>query len=503
MLVASPAFADVAVSLSGTVLDQGAPIPNAGVYLYEYDQVNGYWYQVDSAGSTDTTGTWHYADNLSDGSYAVVFQGLGDTAAFYSSNTQTWDGKADTSKMATEFTVNGSGASASTFSSTLVRNAGAVAVPLRDAVTGGIIANPGSTFGYATFYSGLDASGDYISGSSSESDNASFTGTVLVGGLLPGTYYQGAASADGYATEFLSTPVTVAAGATSAYVPVGLVSGALPSVSTLLPNPQVVTVTGNPKVGTLLTASVPASATAATFAWYENGTIIPGATAATFVPTAAQLGQTISASAIVRAPGYRPVLIYSDSTKSVQIGDPNQAVVKVTGTTKIGHTLSVAVTGSTVPDSKLIYQWYRAGAPIGGAVGSKYLLAKADVGQKIFASVTAFSQGHTDSVIPSVTVSVAHDKATLAYSAKKSISKSSKLKVKVNLKNGVTKNAATGTVRVYYSAKKFKKLSFSTKSTTKTATLPKLSKGKHTIKIKYYGDTHYLTKSTSFKVTVN
>jgi hypothetical protein len=499
----TPASAFAATPLSGTVTYNGAAASNVEVDFYSYNVADDTWSYETTAGDTDAAGAWAYGGTLDDGIYATYYY-TGDSNAIYATD-QGRNGQTKTNKLVQEFTVTGGAASITVVpTENLAINAGAVQFTLQNATTGTTLSAPAVTSGYASVGSGQDASGNPATGNFTAS-TGTFNGVVTVAGVQPGTFYYGYAYATGYSTTYLKAPVAVAVGQTTVVGNVGLYPTGTASVNDLLAVPRSVKTAGLPKVGTLLTATIPAGAATPTYQWVvDDGDFvaIPGATSQTYVPTVAQLGSHLAVRVTFSAPNYTDAVRYSDDTDIVQVGDPNAVTVKVTGTKKIGHTLSAAVSGGTVTDAKTIYQWYRAGAPIAGAVGSKYVLVKGDVGQKVFASVTSFAQGHTDAVIPSNTVSIAHDKVKLAYSAKTSISKSTKLKVKVNLKDGASNNNATGTVRVYYSAKKFKKLSFSSKSTTKTATLPKLSKGKHTIKIKYYGDTHYLTKSTSFKVTV-
>ncbi|CAN5348730.1 hypothetical protein BH11ACT2_BH11ACT2_02820 [soil metagenome] len=502
LLAASPAFA--AGPLSGTVLDAGVPVANVDVGIDKQSATNGSWSEVDD-GTTDGAGAWASTDPLTDGNYALFFD-VSDSSAIYSAD-QTSTG-ADSLHISTQFTVTGGVPSQSSFTTTLVRNAGAISLTQRSSADGSLVTGGSATAG--TSY-GVDKDGNVVIGNSVSEPTSD--GTLLLGHLPAATYFPVETGADGYSSDYLDA-VTTTAGVTLS-VTSALHPTADPLVSTLLSSP-VTTVTGAPKIGTLLTVTDPSASSPVTFShqWatasgYYGGPLplpVVGATSPTFVPTSKQLGQLVFAYAIARKDGYAPAIIYPAApggfTPAIKIGDPNPITVTVTGTTKFGHALAATVAGSTLSDAKSSYQWYRNGAPIGGADGSHYTLTKADVGQKVFASVTSFAQGHTDAVIPSNTVSVAHEKATVSVKAPKSISKKTKLTVKVTLKDGASKNAATGKVKVFYSSKKFKTVTFTSKSTSKTVILPKLAKGKHTIKISYAGDTHYSSKSTSFKVTV-
>ncbi|MDM4762471.1 hypothetical protein QT381_05570 [Galbitalea sp. SE-J8] len=497
------------VTLTGTVLDAGAPATGVWVELERLDPASGNWYWVDDE-LTDASGAWSLTDTLSDGSYAFWFSPTSSSSAIYSTE-QTSTGSDEWSDMAPQFTVTSGAASVTTFPQTLARNAGAVSVTIQD-VNGVTLGAPGTYSGSAQINSGYDAQGKYVGGRDAYSAEhydpvaatwvSDFAGTVVVGGLKPGTYYGGSAWASGYPSEYFDTVIPVAVGATTDLGAVRLpATAAAPKALTLLTAPRKVAVTGEPKVGSLLTATLPAGAVTASYQWYADHGVIPGATAQTFAPTTAQLGQSLSVTATVRQVGYGSSQLYSESTVPVALGDPDAPVVTLAGTATFGKALKAVVSAPTVGGAVYTYHWYRNGAPIAGADGSSYTIAKGDVGKRIRVGVSSFAQGHSDGVIPSAEV-LAKDTTKLTVTpASKKITAKTKLKVKVALSKGGSTVSPKGTAKVYYSTTRF--TSVSLKGTkAKSVTLPKLKKGTYTIKVVFESGTFTAaTKTFKLKVT--
>jgi hypothetical protein len=65
-----------------------------------------------------------------------------------------------------------------------------------------------------------------------------------------------------------------------------------------------------------------------------------------------------------------------------------QGTVAITGTAKVGETLTADITGITNGTGTASYQWRRAGAAISGATGSTYTAVTADAGNAITVTVT-------------------------------------------------------------------------------------------------------------------
>ncbi|MET1156584.1 hypothetical protein [Arthrobacter sp.] len=163
-------------------------------------------------------------------------------------------------------------------------------------------------------------------------------------------------------------------------------------------------ITGTGLVGEPLTVK-PGTWTPGTrfaYQWYitkyhgRGGTVLPieGATASTYVPTAADDGGEISLRMIGLKDGY-------DRLTLGFVGTAEQGVVKVHkdlvtppavyGNFAVGNTLTSAVWKS---GATLKYQWKRAGAAIPGATGTTYKMTVHDTGKTITLTVTGSLTGH-------------------------------------------------------------------------------------------------------------
>ncbi|MFT4218373.1 MAG: CHAP domain-containing protein, partial [Micropruina sp.] len=103
------------------------------------------------------------------------------------------------------------------------------------------------------------------------------------------------------------------------------------------------TVGGSPRVGSTLTAA-PGSwgpaPVALTYQWSAGGSVIPGATSATLTIPASALGKTITVTVTGTKPGYTTVSKTSKATKKVTTGKLSAPAPTITGTTKVGQTLT-------------------------------------------------------------------------------------------------------------------------------------------------------------------
>ncbi len=158
-------------------------------------------------------------------------------------------------------------------------------------------------------------------------------------------------------------------------------------------------VSGTPKVGYTLTASKGTwspTPTGYAYQWYRNGSAIAGATGATYRPAAADVGRRISVRVTVLLAGYAKTAKTSAATAAVRAGTfANRAAPKVTGTAKVGHTLTAAKGSWSPTPSHYAYQWYRNGSAIAGARATRYKLGTRDVGKRVSVKVTASRAGYT------------------------------------------------------------------------------------------------------------
>lgn len=174
---------------------------------------------------------------------------------------------------------------------------------------------------------------------------------------------------------------------------------------------------GTPAVGTPYTASTtgwgPGQVTLA-MQWLANGQPIVGATAPTFTPASEQAGLRLALRVTGSRIGYRPVTVTSASSAPVLVPEPEVGSVEnllrpeVTGTAKVGRTLTASAGTWTPSNAVLTYQWLRGGAPIPNALSPSYVVRPSDSGQPIAVRLTgAFSGMSSDVVTSNQTLPVA------------------------------------------------------------------------------------------------
>ncbi|WP_427007066.1 excalibur calcium-binding domain-containing protein [Pseudarthrobacter sp. H2] len=157
-------------------------------------------------------------------------------------------------------------------------------------------------------------------------------------------------------------------------------------------------ITGTAKVGYTLTANPgiwsPAPVTLR-YQWYRAGIAIVGATAATYRPTNTDAGATLTVRVIASKTGYTTVGKPSAATAAVAKDSLAGATPRITGTAKVGYTLT-ANPGTWSPSPvTLRYQWYRAGIAIVGATAATYRPTNADAGATLTVRVIASKTGYT------------------------------------------------------------------------------------------------------------
>ncbi|NYI47721.1 5'-nucleotidase [Nocardioides aromaticivorans] len=192
---------------------------------------------------------------------------------------------------------------------------------------------------------------------------------------------------------------------------------------------------------------------------------------------------------------------------AVDAGEPaavvNDTPPTVTGTARVGRTLT-ATNGTWTPaEVTFAYQWLANGTPIANATAKTLKLTGAHVGKKISVRVTASADGYTDGVATSAeTAAVAKGPVNMSVttSPSKVIVKSTRAKVAVTLTNpdGV---AVTGQVTV--SATGLGSRTVTLVGGKATVTLPVFpSIGTKTVTVRYLGSSTLLAKSTSTSIFV-
>ena len=158
-------------------------------------------------------------------------------------------------------------------------------------------------------------------------------------------------------------------------------------------------VSGTAKVGQTLTVDAGTwgpGTVALSYQWYRDSSAIGGADGTSYAVQADDAGSKLSVEVSGLKTGYTVTARTSAATSMVDNAsftatpDPT-----VSGTAKIGQTLT-ASTGTWKPTpAKLTYQWLRGGKAISGATKSSYKVLVDDAGAKLSVAVTGSKDGYT------------------------------------------------------------------------------------------------------------
>ncbi|KDP91290.1 MULTISPECIES: carboxypeptidase regulatory-like domain-containing protein [Clavibacter] len=165
------------------------------------------------------------------------------------------------------------------------------------------------------------------------------------------------------------------------------------------------TITGTAQVSSPLTA-VTGTWTPApdsfSYRWWRDGVAISGATAARYVPVAADQGKRITVTVTAAKSGYASLARSSGPTAAVTAAPAAQPftaapVPTITGTATIGSPLT-AVPGTWSPSPRFAYQWFVGDKPIFGATASTYTPTYSDLGRALSVSVAGYRDGYATTV---------------------------------------------------------------------------------------------------------
>jgi len=140
-----------------------------------------------------------------------------------------------------------------------------------------------------------------------------------------------------------------------------------------------------------------------TYTWLANGQIISGATASTYTLTSAEVGKQVTARVTAVAPSQGSATALSNAS-AVVTEDPNdptklvnRTIPTITGTPKVGGTLTATSGTWSNSPSSFLYQWLANDVAIAGATTATYVPKMADLGKVLTVEVTARKSGFADS----------------------------------------------------------------------------------------------------------
>ena len=215
-----------------------------------------------------------------------------------------------------------------------------------------------------------------------------------------GSTYAVTAADVGKTISFEVTPVAAAG------VPTGLpVTSSAVTVLNSAPVAGNVSITGTPKVGQILTGTYAYSDVdtdvegTSTFRWLSDGSPISGATASSYTVTTADLGKSLTFEVTpAAATGATPGLAATSSGVTILNSAPLATAVLITGTPKVGQSLTGTYTytdADTDAEGTSTFRWLRDGTAIPGATTKRYTVVLADLATSISFEVTPVAAAGT------------------------------------------------------------------------------------------------------------
>lgn len=148
-----------------------------------------------------------------------------------------------------------------------------------------------------------------------------------------------------------------------------------------------------PAVGAAVTAAVtglPVDASAS-YVWSVDGTVVPGATGASFIPVPDHVGHELSVVVSSTAPGYRDLALTTSA--AVALGTQSGAVA-MSGTPTVGVPLTAGPIG-WVSGSTFMYTWSVDGVAVSGIHGPTWTPDAEALGRSVRVEVTAERSGYS------------------------------------------------------------------------------------------------------------
>ena len=137
------------------------------------------------------------------------------------------------------------------------------------------------------------------------------------------------------------------------------------------------------------------------YQWKRNGLVVPGATYATYLIRAADVGAKVSVVITGSKPGF--VAVPKESSEVTILGATMPgAVPVVSGTPQVGRQLTGSVTDWDPNGSSLTYGWYVGGTLAQEGFSTSFVVPPAAVGKEIVLKVTGRKSGYTPRTIASL-----------------------------------------------------------------------------------------------------
>ncbi|MGV8908331.1 MAG: peptidoglycan-binding protein [Propionicimonas sp.] len=158
------------------------------------------------------------------------------------------------------------------------------------------------------------------------------------------------------------------------------------------------TIAGTAKVGQTVTVSAGSwgpGSVSRSYQWYRGKTAISGAGGTSYTVQAADAGSKLSVEVRGLRTGYTVTARTSTTTASVANATFKTAPTPaISGTPKVGRTLTATAGNWSPSGAKHAYQWYRSSTAIKAATSASYTLTSADRGKKITVKVTGALNGY-------------------------------------------------------------------------------------------------------------